>query len=211
MILKIDILEKKFGNQIILKNINTQFNSNRIYGIIGKNGEGKTTFFKCILSLLKYKGTIFFNDKVLEINQVAWCPTQPLIYDELTPLEFKKFYSELFKMKESDNKDLFKIPQNKLIKEFSTGMKKKAYLNAIFQKKFQIYILDEPFNGLDIESNYQLMNYLKERSKESIVIISSHILDTLYAHCDNIYLIQNSSLKQFEKKDFGSIEQQLFV
>lgn len=211
MSLNIDIEEQKYGKKIVLKAIKTTFETGNIYGIVGKNGQGKTTFFKCILGLIKHKGEITFNDNSLKINQVAWCPTQPLIYDDLTASEFKDFYAELLRIEKNKTKDLFEINKNKLIKEFSTGMKKKAYLNAIFQKEFPIYILDEPFNGLDIESNYRLLNYLKEKAKNSIIIISSHILDSLYVNCASIYLIQDTQIKQFEKEKFKEIEGYLFI
>ncbi len=210
MNLKISIDEKKYGKKTILKDIETYFESSNIYGVVGKNGQGKTTFFKCILGLIKYQGVCIFNGTRLKTNQAAWCATQPLIYDELTALEFKKFYAELLKIEKNKNIDLFDIPQNKRIKEFSTGMKKKAYLNAVFQKDFPIYILDEPFNGLDVESNYKLIQYLKEKSKNSIVIISSHILDALYQHCSAIHLIEDTSMKKFEKESFKNLENELF-
>ena len=151
------------------------------------------------------------DQKSLNRHQVAWCPTEPLIYDELTALEFKSFYCELLKIKKQDIcQDLFEVPQHKLIKEMSTGMKKKAYLNAMFQKDFPVYILDEPFNGLDVESNYRLMEYLKEKSKVSIVILSSHVLDSLYRNCSNIFLLHNAKLQKFKKDKFEEIEELLF-
>ncbi len=89
-------------------------------------------------------------------------------------------------------------------------MKKKAYLNAILQKEYSIYIFDEPFNGLDLESNYILMNYIKEISKTSIVFISSHILEILFKNCDSIFLINNQNIEEFSQEQFSSIEEKLF-
>ena len=120
MNLNINIKEKKYGSKVILRNVNIDINKGGIIGVVGKNGQGKTTFFKCILGNLKYKGAMIFNNVKLKINDVAWCPTQPLIYDDLTAAEFKKFYAELLKIEGEPKKDLFEIPQNILIKEFST-------------------------------------------------------------------------------------------
>ena len=89
-------------------------------------------------------------------------------------------------------------------------MKKKTYLNAIFQKEHHIYILDEPFNGLDLESNYQLINFLKEKSKTAIVFISSHILEVLYSNCKSIFVVKNKNIEQVEKSEFSTIEKSLF-
>jgi ABC-2 type transport system ATP-binding protein len=89
-------------------------------------------------------------------------------------------------------------------------MKKKAYLNAVLQKKYAIYVFDEPFNGLDLESNYILMAYIKEIAKDSIVFISSHILELLYKDCDCIFLLKDKKIKGFDKNDFPEIEKELF-
>lgn len=208
--LNIQISEKHFGSKTILENIDLEILENGIYGFVGKNGQGKTTFFKCILGLNDYEGKIEFNSEKLVLNRIAWCPTEPDLYEELTSNEFYDFYRELTNCKKSDANLLFEIPENQLLKSFSTGMKKKTYLNAIFQKDYQVYILDEPFNGLDLESNYVLMNFLKEKSKLSIVMISSHILEILYANCKSIFVIKNKNIEKFEKENFVLIEKNLF-
>lgn len=208
--LDIEILNKKYGQKVVLNNIRFSLKTNGIYGIIGKNGQGKTTFFKCIKKLTPYDGTISYNNKPTIQNEIAWCATEPLIYDELTSKEFSEFYRKLLNIKEEETKRLFTIDENKLVKEFSTGMKKKAYLNAVLQKEYTIYIFDEPFNGLDLESNYILMNYIKAVAQTSIVFISSHILEILFKNCDSIFLINNQNIEEFSKEQFSSIEEKLF-
>ena len=89
-------------------------------------------------------------------------------------------------------------------------MKKKTYLNAVFQNDYPIYLLDEPFNGLDLESNYILVQYLKEKSKNSIILISSHILEILYANCGSIFVIKDRNIVNFQKDNFQKIEEKLF-
>ena len=208
--LDIEIQNKKYGQKVVLNNIKFSLKRNGIYGVIGKNGQGKTTFFKCIKDLTTYNGTINYNNQPLIQNEIAWCATEPLIYGELTPKEFSEFYRNLLNIKEAKTENLFTIEENKLMKEFSTGMKKKAYLNAVLQKKYTVYIFDEPFNGLDLESNYILMNYIKEVSKTSIVFISSHILEILFKNCESIFLINNQNIEWIFKEEFLSIEDKLF-
>ena len=208
--LDIKIKNKSFGSKTIFENIDLQISENGIYGIVGKNGQGKTTLFNCILGLTSYEGKIEFKSQKLILNQIAWCPTEPDLYDELTANEFYDFYCELTNIKNLDNNFLFEVPKNQLLKSFSTGMKKKTYLNAIFQKDYQIFILDEPFNGLDLESNYVLINFLKEKSKTAIVLISSHILEVLYANCQAIFVLKDTKIDQFKKDTFTEIEGKLF-
>lgn len=208
--LTIKINQKSYKNNLILEKISLDITKNGIYGVIGKNGEGKTTFFRCILALTSFEGEIIFKDNPLALSDIAWCPTEPTLYDELTPKEFSKFYAELLKIDYNNDSNLFEIPNDSLIKEFSTGMKKKAYLNAVLQKKYSIYIFDEPFNGLDLESNYLLMNYIKIIAKESIVLISSHILEILYKDCNTIFLVKNKNIMNFENHQYSDIEKELF-
>lgn len=208
--LDISIFKKEFGNKIILENINLKINENGIYGMVGKNGEGKTTFFKCLLSLTPFEGKISFENEALKSQKVAWCPTEPALYEELTATEFYDFYRELTSKTAANSKMIFDVTENQLIKNFSTGMKKKTYLNAVFQNEYPIYILDEPFNGLDLEANYILVQYLKEKSKSSIILISSHILELLYANCETIFVIKDQKIVDFQKGDFQKIEEKLF-
>lgn len=208
--LKIQIDQKKYGDKLILENIKINIEKPGIYGMIGKNGHGKTTLFKCILGLENYKGSSSLNQEKLLLQNAGWVPTEPPIYDELTANEFYDFYAHLLDLKTFVFNEIFEVPNNQLIREFSTGMKKKTYLNAVFQKDFLIYILDEPFNGLDLESNYLLMNYIRELSKTSIIFISSHILEILYKDCDKIFLLKDKNVHQFEKNEFSEIEKKLF-
>jgi ABC-2 type transport system ATP-binding protein len=208
--LKVNIEQKGYGNHIVLKNVLLEIDTPGIYGVIGKNGQGKTTLFKCILGLENYVGKSWLNGKSVNMQTTAWCSAEPAVYDELTSKEFYRFYNHLTGDKESSDTLLFELPTDKLIKEFSTGMKKKVYLNAVLQKEYDMYILDEPFNGLDIESNYYLMKYLEQLAKRSIVLVSSHIIDVLYKHCDGIFMVKNQEVKRYLKEEFGKIEEEFF-
>jgi ABC-2 type transport system ATP-binding protein len=208
--LDISISKKEFGSKIIFENTTITIQENGIYGIVGKNGDGKTTLFKCMLSLTPFEGKISFKSALLKSQKIAWCPTEPALYEELTAAEFYDFYRELTSSTSNNSKMLFDVTENQLIKNFSTGMKKKTYLNAVFQNDYPIYILDEPFNGLDLEANYILVQYLKEKSKSSIILISSHILEILYANCESIFVIKDKNIVNFQKDDFQKIEEKLF-
>ena len=208
--LDIKIQKKNFGSKIILENVKFNIVENGIYGFVGKNGQGKTTLFKSILGLTNFDGSVSLNNQKLILNQIAWCPTEPDLYNELTAAEFYDFYNELTNNKQKLENLLFDVPENQLIKSFSTGMKKKTYLNAIFQNEHQIYILDEPFNGLDLESNYVLMNFLKTKSHNAIILISSHILEILYTNCQSIFVVKDKNVLVFAKENFAKIEETLF-
>lgn len=209
--LVINIKEKKYTQEILLQNSTIHIEKPGIYGLVGKNGQGKTTLFKCILGLEKFIGTCSLNSNKIKLNNIAWCPTEPSVYGELTSNEFYEFYRRLLNIKEVTAKPLFEISDNKLIRDFSTGMKKKVYFNAIFQKEYPLYFLDEPFNGLDLESNHILIQFLIQKAQKSIIIISSHIMEILFANCLEIFVLKNKSLVGFEKQNFDRIEEVLFA
>jgi ABC-2 type transport system ATP-binding protein len=209
--LVINIKEKKYTQEILLQNSTIHIEKPGIYGLVGKNGQGKTTLFKCILGLEKFIGTCSLNSNKIELNAIAWCPTEPNVYGELTSNEFYDFYRKLLNINEVTAKPLFEISDNKLIRDFSTGMKKKVYFNAIFQKEYPLYFLDEPFNGLDLESNHILIQFLKQKAQKSIIIISSHIMEILFANCLEIFVLKNKSVVGFEKQNFDRIEEVLFA
>lgn len=209
--LKIEILEKKYGKSVVLENITLTINKAGVYGLVGKNGQGKTTLFRSVLGLEKFNGTAELNQEKTNLQKIAWCPAEPLVYDELTAEEFYSFYRELLNLENTKTDYLFELPKDKLIREFSTGMKKKVFINAVFQKEYAAYFLDEPFNGLDIESNYILMEKILQLAENSIVIISSHIIDVLYQHCEKIFVVNDKQLLEFLPPDYNQIQNTLFL
>ena len=208
--LQIKIDNKRYGRKKVLKAIQMDIASNGVYGIIGKNGAGKTTLLRCIAGETSYQGSIHMDEKSIPKTEIAWCPSEPYVYDYLTAKEFSTFFSILMKKKGSNKHSLFDLPQKKLIHTFSSGMKKKAYLNALLQKEYRLYLFDELFNGLDIESVFLIQKLIKELSKNHTVLISSHILSALFPICDRIFLIQKQTIQIVEKENFDGLEEKLF-
>ncbi len=200
----INIEEKQYNSKIVLKNIAISVNEAGIYGIVGKNGSGKTTFFKCLNHLISFKGSIFYQEKQLLPQQVAFLPTEPFLYEHLTVKEFYTFYRRLTQIPK-EREQMFAVDESLLIKELSTGTRKKAYFNAVFQKDYDLYIFDEPFNGLDVESVYEVKKIINQLAKKHIVFVSSHILETL-SNCKKIFLLQNHSFTEFLSSEINEIE-----
>ncbi|MDR3273654.1 MAG: ABC transporter ATP-binding protein [Flavobacteriaceae bacterium] len=200
---KLIIEEKKYEKKIILKEIDITLTQNSIYGFFGKNGQGKTTLFHCILGFTKFRGNVLFDNHELKSQDIAWIPTEPDLYEYLTVKEFMDFYAvNCGKEKADMNHLLFDVDPSKLIKECSTGMKKKLYINAVLQiADYKVYIFDEPFNGLDIEANYVLLRHIQKLAQTHIVLLSSHIIEIVLPYLEHCYFIDNAKVTKYSKED----------
>ena len=110
-----------------------------------------------------------------------------------------------------DERNIFDLPLNQYASTYSTGMKKKLALTAILFQENEVYILDEPFNGVDIQSNILIAGIIhKLRELNKTVIISSHIFSTLADTSDEIHLLRDGNfVRTVAKPDFGKLEQEL--
>jgi ABC-2 type transport system ATP-binding protein len=210
--IKISGLYKSYGNNEVLKNINLEFLKGNVYGIVGENGAGKTTLFRCIAGLEKYHGDIVAELSPLK-NHLGLLLTEPFFFSKITGKEFIRLLCKARgKTKvDIDSKNIFDLPLNQYASTYSTGMKKKLALTAILLQENDYFILDEPFNGVDIESNILLIEIiLKLKELNKIVLISSHIFSTLSDTCDQIHLLRKGEqIKSVQKPEFSILEQEM--
>ncbi len=196
-------LSKYFGNKCILNNINARFEKGKIYGIIGKNGAGKTTFFKCLNNEHSFQGEIEFDDVNLS-DQLKYLPTMPYFLSYMTGSEYLDLIIHANRLPsiELAEINIFDLPLGQYASHYSTGMKKKLALTGLLIQNPTILVLDEPFNGVDIESNELIIYILKKlRSKGHTILISSHLLSTLKEFCDQLLVLDNSTIVKNVKKD----------
>ena len=185
-----------------------------ITGLVGQNGSGKSTTFKAILGLIQVdsgKISVFGKDvrkvtaKDKEKLGVVLADSSfsgYLTVKELIPVMnalYKKF--DVAKFEENCHK--YKIPLNKKIKEFSTGMKTKLKMLAALSHEAELLILDEPTSGLDVLVRDEFLELLQEYMEEGnrSVLISSHISSDLENLCDNLYMIHDGKIVFHEETD----------
>ena len=205
-------LSKVFGDKEVLKNVSMEFSKGNVYGIVGENGAGKTTLFRCIAGLESYSGEIISDVTPLK-NHLGLLLTDPFFFTMITGREYIRLLCNARGKTnlDIDSKNIFDLPLHQYASTYSTGMKKKLAITAILLQENEYFILDEPFNGVDIQSNIILTEIiLKLKELNKIVIISSHIFSTLSETCDEIHLLRKGEqIKSVQKSGFKNLEQEM--
>jgi ABC-2 type transport system ATP-binding protein len=210
--IKMNDLSKVFGDKEVLKNVSMEFSKGNVYGIVGENGAGKTTLFRCIAGLESYSGEIISDVTPLK-NHLGLLLTDPFFFTMITGKEYIRLLCNARGKTnlDIDSKNIFDLPLHQYASTYSTGMKKKLAITAILLQENEYFILDEPFNGVDIQSNIILTEIiLKLKELNKIVIISSHIFSTLSETCDEIHLLRKGEqIKSVQKSGFKNLEQEM--
>jgi len=206
-------VRKTYGNFTF--KMSMELPEGQILGLIGKNGAGKSTAIKLILGLCRAdEGSIrVFGHESKELpetlrQEIGVSLAESGFSGELTVNDvkhiLKKMYhsfDENYFIKQSEN---LKLPMNKKIKEFSTGMKAKLRVLAAMTHRAKLLIMDEPTAGLDVEARNEILDmlraYIAEDESRSI-LITSHISTDLESLCDELYLIHDGKLILHEATD----------
>ncbi len=198
-------LNKGFGKNRVLKNINLEIKDGSIFGLIGINGAGKSTLLRLISGILKAdSGSILIDNEDVYENEAL---KKQLIFvsDELfytrnsTLKQLKKFYETFYDFNQETYTKLlsiFKLDENVNINDFSKGMKRQIFLLIALSIMPKILLLDEAFDGLDPLIRIQVKKLLTSilENKKSIIIISSHNLKDLEDICDCYAIIDNNTI-----------------
>lgn len=202
------------SSEKILNGLSLQLVPGEKHGILGVNGAGKTTLFRLLSGQMKPNaGTIMHQDLPLRREQVSFLEAEPYFYPYMTGMEYLRFINDQPDQIERWN-SLFDLPLPHYAEEYSTGMKKKlGLIGVLLQEKRPLLILDEPFNGVDFESNEIIMSVLKQNYTASrTVLISSHILPTLTRICQRISVLQNGCINRtYEQSEFGELEKMVQI
>ena len=214
MKLEIKNLNKSYGKKEVLKNINFTFEEGKIYGLLGRNGAGKTTFFNALNEDIKIdSGECFLDNKKLETSDIGYVVSTPQVPEFLTGREFLQFYLDINKDNIKDLKDidyyfdlvkLNKEDQNLLLKEYSHGMKNKMQMLIKIIANPKVILLDEPLTSLDIVVQEEMKKLFKDYKENHIIIFSTHILELAVDLCDEIIILNNKQIELIEKKDLNT-------
>lgn len=210
--ISIQNLSKSYGQKQVLKGINLDLSEGVVYGVVGENGAGKTTLFRCLASLETYAGSIKSEFEILK-NHLGFLQTQPFFFSKITGREYLRLLCNARGISDIDfdKRNVFDLPLNQYASTYSTGMKKKLALTGILHQQNDVLILDEPFNGVDIQSNILITEIIQKlKSLGKIIIISSHIFSTLSETCDEIHLLMEGEfVRKVVKSEFDQLDNEM--
>lgn len=204
-------LSKSYGNKKALQHLTLQIKSGEIFGFLGHNGAGKSTTIKNLVSIIQpTSGSIKVDGLELsehrqEIKQkIAYVPDTPDIFLQLTATEYWDLLAAAYDLSEDEVKvrrqklvNLFNmgLHVDETIASFSHGMRQKAVLIGALLSDPDIWILDEPMQGLDPQAAYDLKQLMQAHAKKGkTVIFSTHNLDTAQQLCDELAILKTGEL-----------------
>ncbi|MEG0449438.1 MAG: ABC transporter ATP-binding protein [Lysinibacillus sp.] len=211
-VLEVQQVTGGYTRKPVIKNLSFTIGNGELVGLIGLNGAGKSTTIKHIIgTMLPKEGSIRLNGVTLKENMDAYrtafsyIPETPVLYDELTLRE----HLELTAMAYGIDKSTLAARSEILLKEFrmekrlnwfpshfSKGMRQKVMIMCAFLVNPSLYIIDEPFVGLDPLGIQSLLDQMDEKKKEGAsILMSTHILSTAEKHCDRIILLHEGNVR----------------
>lgn len=210
--LKITELEKKYGSHTALTGINLTLEKG-VYGILGANGAGKSTFLNIITdNVERTSGSVEYNGTDIKKlgaafrKKVGYTPQIQGMYEDFSAGQFLRYIGSLKGMKHRECKkqitDLLILTglndvRHKKLGSFSGGMRQRVLLAAAMLDNPEILILDEPTAGLDPEERIRLRNHIAEISSDRTVLLATHVVDDIECIADRVILMKKGKLLRF--------------
>ena len=208
--IEVEKLTKRYGEITAVDGISFSIKQAEIVGILGHNGAGKTTTLKMLTGFIEpTSGLIHVDGKQMETNRLriqknmGYLPENAPLYPDMTVLEYLSYVSDMWDIAESDKKNRVQTALDKtqlrpvatqLIDTLSKGYKQRVGVAQAILHQPQIFILDEPTNGLDPTQIIHMRNLIKELSQHATIIISTHILQEIEAVCDRVLIIHQGKI-----------------
>ncbi|MCL1998829.1 MAG: ABC transporter ATP-binding protein [Turicibacter sp.] len=212
MNLHVKNLHKSFDKKLVLTGATYTFTQGKIYGLLGRNGAGKTTMFSCLTNNLPLDdGEVLIEEEASSrkatFDDIGFVFTQPHLPEFMTGNEFLKFFTEINKDKITEPVDfaaafasveLEQESRFKLIKDYSHGMQNKLQMLAFLILRPPVILLDEPLTSFDVVAALQIKNLIRSIKNDHIIILSTHILDLAQDLCDEITILHGGKLSMLD-------------
>ena len=212
MKLKVEHLSKNFETKEVLKDIDFTFEEGKIYGLLGRNGSGKTTFFNCLNKDIPFESGTFTliedESRPLELSDIGYVLSTPNVPEFLTAREFLKFFLDINQNQLKEEKSIDEYfefmhieleDRDKLLKDYSYGMKNKMQMLVNMIANPNVLLLDEPLTSLDVVVAEEMKQVLRSIKKNHIIIFSTHIMELALSLCDEIVLLNHGTLQKIDR------------
>ena len=224
MTLKVSHLVGGYSQIPVLKDVSFEAEPGELVGLIGLNGAGKSTTIKHIIVLLEPQkgeitidGVTLFDDPEKYKTKLAYIPETPILYDELTLKEHLELTMMAYNL---DHDEAWK-KANRLLKmfrldkkldwfpaNFSKGMRQKVMITCAFITNAEIFIIDEPFYGLDPLAIWDLTGLIDEvKARGAAVLMSTHVLETAQKICDRFVMLNHGQVEA--QGDLSDLQDQM--
>lgn len=196
-------LGKSYGKKDVLRNVNLTVESGRIYGLLGKNGQGKSTLIKLICDLLTpTSGKVLICGEVPGVASkriISYLPERTYLDKDMRVRDVIRYFSEFYEDFDADRarrlmKDL-DLDTDLRLSKMSKGMQEKVQLILVMSRDAQIYILDEPLGGVDPATRDYILDTILSNFKEGAsVIISTHLISDIERILDEVIFIDKGRI-----------------
>lgn len=227
MMLKIKGLQKSYEKKEVLRGIDFVFEPNKIYGLLGRNGSGKTTFFNCLNDDIGLDDGSFGLDDGTQLrdinsNDIGYVLSTPVVPEFLTAREFLKFFIEInqkhmqIALSIDDYLEMMRIEaedRDRLLKDYSHGMKNKMQMLVNIMANPAILLLDEPLTSFDVVVADEMKQLLRNFKQGRIIILSTHIMELAIDLCDEIVILNHGLLRAIPRDttDMEAYKQQIIT
>lgn len=213
--LEIRGLTVDYGNGPVLQSLDLTCERGKVHGLVGRNGEGKTTLLNAIYgSVRPNAGRIEWDGTPLLHQQIGYLQTELYFYPMITAGEYLEVFQSRNPQFDLEGwSTVFELPLEEYVSNYSTGMKKKLALISVLSMERALLVLDEPFNGLDLESNLLLGRILRMVADSGkTIIVTSHIIESLQGVCDKVHLLERGRIERsYEGNELGELREQLLT
>lgn len=204
MMLKCNNIVKKYITKTAVNGISLEIEGGKIYALLGPNGSGKTTLMKMVAGLIKpTSGSITYQGLPIGVESkatIAYMPTETFFYNYMTVKDVGKYYNDFFSDFDQNRYEelieRMELNMNDKAKNLSSGLAAKLKIAATLARNAELYMLDEPLNGIDIIAREKIITTILESAKEDItLVISSHLVDELEKIIDHAIFIKSGTLE----------------
>ncbi len=213
-------LTKKFGSKTAVDGVSLSLAPGHVYAMLGPNGSGKTTWMKMAAALMKpTAGEILYEGSPVGVESrrhVAYMSTEPYFYTWMTVRDAGKYYQDFYEDFSPEKYDRLiremELEQGMKTRTLSSGMMAKLKIAVTMARDARVYMLDEPFNGIDLLARDEIRQcILREATEDKVLLLSSHLVEEMEAVCDTAVfirqgrLIEVRNLEEMREKDHVSM------